>query len=442
MTGKQRILSRLLPCYPRNGQKLAVVSVIAYGHSRWSNSTHSGAIPRQAPQQTRLSQRREYDMNEPSNGSLVSLPAKTAPILRLNGLAPYYTMFPLAFPFNALRNSKPGDWVLDPFCGRGTTLLAARLRGLNSIGIDSNPVAVAIAAAKLVDASAERIIRLAAKILKQHDSSLAGDVPTGDFWSLCFDERTLSDICTLRKYFLTNCSSQTAIALRGLLLGILHGPRNKGRPTYLSNQMPRTYSTKPSPAIKYWTTHQLTPAYVDVMDAIKRRAQFTFSVVPPFVRGKVLRDDSRSLSNLSSRPKASWVVTSPPYYGMRTYFPDHWLRNWFVGGPSEVNYADATQLSHAGDDAFINDLASVWCSVAKHCAPNARLVCRFGALPSAKKDPRQLLRMSLEMADCGWTVTTIKNAGASSRGRRQCDQFISESSTPIDEIDLYAVLRK
>ena len=381
-------------------------------------------------------------MKELSKIGLISLPPKNAPILRLNGLAPYYTMFPLTFPFEALRHGRPGDWVLDPFCGRGTTLLAARLRGLPSIGVDSNPVAVAIAAAKLVNVSSKKITKLATQVLEDRLGAIADDVPTGDFWSLCFDERTLSDICRLRTYFLNSCMTQTEIALRGLLLGILHGPRNKGAPTYLSNQMPRTYSTKPSPAIKYWKSRQLEPVYVDVLDAITRRADFTFSEVPPFVRGRVLRDDSRSLANLSSRTKVSWIVTSPPYYGMRTYFPDHWLRNWFVGGPSDVCYTDATQLSHAGDESFIQDLASVWSSVAKRCQPNARLICRFGAIPSAKKDPRQLLRASLALADCGWTVTTIKNAGAATRGKRQSDQFSEGRSTPIDEIDLYAVLKK
>lgn len=381
-------------------------------------------------------------MKELSKGGLISLPPKNAPLLRLNGLAPYYTMFPLTFPFDALRNSKPGDWVLDPFCGRGTTLLAARLRGLRSIGVDSNPVAVAIAAAKLVNVTAKKIAQLATQVLNETRGEGADDIPAGDFWSLCFDERTLADICRLRTYLLSNCTTQTEIALRGVLLGILHGPRNKGAPTYLSNQMPRTYSTKPSPAVKYWKANRLEPVYVDVLDAIKRRADFTFSDIPPFVRGKVVKDDSRSLANLSSRTKVSWVVTSPPYYGMRTYFPDHWLRNWFVGGPSDVCYTDATQLSHAGDESFIQDLASVWSSVAKRCLPNARLVCRFGAIPSAKKDPRLLLRASLALADCGWTVTTIKNAGAATRGKRQSDQFSEGRSTPIDEIDLYAVLKK
>lgn len=380
-------------------------------------------------------------MKELIKGGLISLPAKNAPLLRLNGLAPYYTMFPLTFPFAALRHSKPGEWVLDPFCGRGTTLLAARLRGLPSIGVDSNPVAVAIAAAKLVNVTARKIGKLAAQVLNEQQRPSADDIPSGDFWSLCFDERTLTDICRLRTYLLTNCTTQTEIALRGVLLGILHGPQNKGAPTYLSNQMPRTYSTKPSPAVKYWKSNRLEPVYVDVLDAITRRADFTFSEVPPFVRGKVVKDDSRSLANLSTRTKISWVVTSPPYYGMRTYFPDHWLRNWFVGGPSDVCYTDATQLSHAGDQSFIQDLAYVWSAVAKRCLPNARLICRFGALPSAKKDPRQLLRKSLAIADCGWTVTTIKNAGAATRGKRQSDQFSEGRSTPIDEIDLYAVLK-
>src|SRR5438046_7923063 len=80
---------------------------------------------------------------------LKRLPKLTAPLLRLNGLCPYYTMFPLSFPFGALAAAEAGDWVFDPFCGRGTTILAARLRGLPCVGVDSNPVAGAIAASKL-----------------------------------------------------------------------------------------------------------------------------------------------------------------------------------------------------------------------------------------------------------------------------------------------------
>jgi len=55
-------------------------------------------------------------------------------------------MFPLDFPLEQLRLYPRARWVLDPFCGRGTTLYAARLAGRLEVGIDINPVAVAIPA--------------------------------------------------------------------------------------------------------------------------------------------------------------------------------------------------------------------------------------------------------------------------------------------------------
>lgn len=34
---------------------------------------------------------------------------------------------------------QPGDWVLDPFCGSGTTLVECLKRGINAVGVDANP---------------------------------------------------------------------------------------------------------------------------------------------------------------------------------------------------------------------------------------------------------------------------------------------------------------
>jgi len=218
--------------------------------------------------------------------------------------------------------------------------------------------------------------------------------------------------------------------------------RNKGKPTYLSNQMPRTYSTKPVPAVRYWRRHQLEPTEVCVLDAIDRRAKFSFKQLPPSTLGKIVTADSRifDLAELISR--YSWVITSPPYYGMRTYFPDHWLRNWFVGGPSDVDYRADEQLSHQSEDKFVADLASVWRNAAQVCLEGAKLVCRFGALPSRTKDPRQLIRRSLIDSQSGWRITTIRDAGNSDHGKRQCDQFGAGNYEPLEEVDVYAVLER
>src|SRR5438552_10130185 len=103
-----------------------------------------------------------------------------SPKLRLNGVCAYYAMFPLSFPYRRLRTVKRGSWVLDPFCGRGTTNVAARLLGLPSVGIDSSPVATAIAAAKLCNVRPSQVVDECRSLLIEEKS--AAYVPTGEFW--------------------------------------------------------------------------------------------------------------------------------------------------------------------------------------------------------------------------------------------------------------------
>src|SRR5437588_1133351 len=56
------------------------------------------------------------------------------------------------------RFSEPGDRVLDPMCGSGTTLVEATLRGRVPLGIDIDPLARLVSATKatLIDPEAIR----------------------------------------------------------------------------------------------------------------------------------------------------------------------------------------------------------------------------------------------------------------------------------------------
>src|SRR2546428_717921 len=68
---------------------------------------------------------------------------------RLHALCPYFAMFPPDFAREQiLQHTKPGQVVLDPFSGRGTTLLEALLNGRKAIAGDVNPVAYCVSAAK------------------------------------------------------------------------------------------------------------------------------------------------------------------------------------------------------------------------------------------------------------------------------------------------------
>lgn len=56
-----------------------------------------------------------------------------------HSIHPYPAKFPPQLPKLILEKySKRNEIVLDPFCGSGTTLVEAKLLGINSIGVDVN----------------------------------------------------------------------------------------------------------------------------------------------------------------------------------------------------------------------------------------------------------------------------------------------------------------
>jgi DNA modification methylase len=355
----------------------------------------------------------------------------------LNALCPYFTMFPLSFPKGILaRHSEPSDRVLDPFCGRGTTNFAARTLGLETLGLDSSPVATAITAAKLVSATPSRIERAALEILNSDDQPAQ---PEGEFWRLAFHPKVLSQLCKLRDALIFDCRSEARIALRGIVLGALHGPRNKETLSYFSNQCFRTYAPKPRYAVKFWKTKGMRPPRTNVLEVIRRRANRFYSTGSPVRWGRVVLGDSREpavVRRAATRRKFNWIITSPPYYGMRTYVQDQWLRNWFLGGTDFVDYQNVDQLEHQNQKAFASQLNQVWKNCAAVSEGTARLVIRFGAIGDRELDPRELVRESLR--DSGWKITTIKSAGTAQDGKRQANAFLNNASSALSECDVWA----
>ncbi len=354
----------------------------------------------------------------------------------LNGICPYFTMFPLDFPLGILkRRARESDVVLDPFCGRGTTNFAARLVGLQSLGVDSSPVAAAITASKLVRTSVEDILGEARGILTQRE---VRHIPEGEFWQWAFHPTVLDALCRFREAFSDSCTTDARIALRGIVLGALHGPKQKTFPGYFSNQCPRTYAPKPAYATRFWRERGLVPEPIDVSAVIERRAKRYYATSSD-TTGAVRLADSREAEAL--RPETpdtrfNWVITSPPYYGMRTYIPDQWLRNWFVGGPDVVDYTNRDQVVHSSLEDFAADLRRVWCNAETVCAEDARMVIRFGGITDRRAEPLDLIKRSLVTS--GWRIKMIKKAGTATEGKRQADAFLRSRSDPMIEYDIWA----
>jgi DNA modification methylase len=355
----------------------------------------------------------------------------------LNGICPYFTMFPLDFPLGILkRRARAGDIVLDPFCGRGTTNFAARLVGLRSLGVDSSPVAAAITAAKLTMATVDDILAETRRILTEREARY---IPTSEFWQWAFHPTVLEALCRFREAFLEDCTTDARIALRGIVLGALHGPKQKTFPSYFSNQCPRTYAPKPAYATRFWQEQGLVPEPINVLVVIERRAKRYYGTSSD-ITGAVRVADSREAVALQPETpdtRFDWVITSPPYYGMRTYIPDQWIRNWFVGGPDTVDYTNLNQVVHSSPEDFAGDLRQVWRNAEDVCSDDARMVIRFGGISDRRADPLDLIKSSLD--NSGWRITTAKRAGTAIDGKRQAHSFLRKKSNPVAEYDVWAV---
>jgi len=355
----------------------------------------------------------------------------------LNAICPYFTMFPLEFPHGILRYAPKDAVVLDPFCGRGTTNYAARFLKRASYGIDSSPIAVSIAKAKLASARSDDVLKLARQILR-NEAGAKPVVPQGEFWQHAFHPQTLRQVCLLRAALAT-LRSDAANLLRGVVLGCLHGPltRDPALASYFSNQMPRTFASKPAYSVRYWRERKLAPRHVDVMGPIRKKLGRIYRDGEMLDRqqGCVVHGDSTKASAYKNLPDSiSHVVTSPPYYGLVTYVQDQWLRNWFLGGPETIEYRNSAQVSHRSPEAFTRDLAKVWNHCGVRLNASGKMVIRFGSIASRECDAEDILRASLDASDHHWRITRVDNVGTASSGKRQAHAMgaSSEAATEHD----------
>ena len=85
---------------------------------------------------------------------------------------PYPAKFIPKIPLELIENlSNVGDWILDPFCGCGTTLVESNTHDRNSIGVDINPISVLVSKAKTTPLTENQM-----KIIRQTVKKIMSDI--------------------------------------------------------------------------------------------------------------------------------------------------------------------------------------------------------------------------------------------------------------------------
>jgi hypothetical protein len=251
-----------------------------------------------------------------------------------HSMCSYLGCFPPAVPRRIIDQwTQPGSVVLDPFCGSGTTLVEAILLGRKALGIDMNPLAVAISQAKIQRVALGdvlyRVQDLAAQYPGARDlSSVPEDI------SIIFHPRTLSQLEYLRRAF-DHESAEDAFLI-GALLGIMHGKfRKGGGSAYLSIDMPNTFSMSPEYVRNFVRRNGLRQISTDVFGKLAERSRWLMREGPlPSVSSVVLQGDAtdlRALLRTAGAERVDAIVTSPPYLGILRYGAFNWIRLWFLG---------------------------------------------------------------------------------------------------------------
>ncbi len=359
---------------------------------------------------------------------------------RFHSLCPYFAMFPETFAERWIEElTRPGDSILDPFCGRGTAPFQALLMGRRAVASDVNPVAYCVTRAKT---TAPRPAQLRGRLTYLErvfcDTDWEAErrrLPL--FFRAAYHPRTLRRILFLR-HSLRWRESRGDCMLAALMLGSMHGETRS--PSYLSNQMPRTISTKPQYSIRFWRERGMRPPLRDPFAILRERVAFRYATPPPGGDATIFNIDMRELPRmLPSRSSIRCVITSPPYMDVTSFEEDQWLRLWFLGGPTQPQRGVISRDDrHSTRDAYWRMIADMWRSLGQVLAPRSHIVIRIGAKGTP---PDHVVSALGGTAVCSGRKVRLVHSEISEIRRRQTDAFRPGTTGCVREIDCHFVMQ-
>jgi hypothetical protein len=247
----------------------------------------------------------------------------------------YRACFKPSLPaFFVERLSKPGDRVLDPFMGRGTTPLEAALRGRVPCGNDVNPLSAMMVRPRLRPPSLAAV----AERLESFDLAWRGAL---DKDLLAFFHRdTLRAIYALRRRLLRKAANGKLDAvdewIRMVALNRLTGH---------STGFFSVYTLPPNQAVSAEAQRRINgkrrqkPPFRDVKEILAKKSKSLLHDVSPIWRrdsGPLARHAVLTTGPAGKMPQfpdasVQLVVTSPPFLDVVQYADDNWMRCWFCG---------------------------------------------------------------------------------------------------------------
>ena len=230
------------------------------------------------------------------------------------------------------RLTRPGDRVLDPFSGRGTTALEAALLGRTPVASDINPLSKILLEARLAPPTLDDI--------KNRLKEIPWADGTADPHELLvfYHAETLAQITALRTYLVRRQASGAIDDVDRWIRMVAVNRLTGHSPGFFS-----VYTMPPNQAVSVQAQRKInarreqSPVPRDVARIIARKSASLLSdVTDETVKTlRAARREARLLTRAADAiPEVAsnsidLVVTSPPFLDVVHYANDNWLRCWF-----------------------------------------------------------------------------------------------------------------
>ena len=285
----------------------------------------------------------------------------------------YRACFKAQLPeFFISRLTKPGDVVLDPFMGRGTTPVQAALMGRQAFGNDVNPLSVLLSRPRLRPIN----LRTVAEAMRFVDWT-RGEIEREDLLAF-YHPKTLRRLEALRLWIAERAPlgaddvDPTADWIRMVAINRLSGHS----PGFFSGRsMPPNQAVSVKAQRKINEKLGVEPPERDIVDVIIKKSKTLLrdGCAPPKV-GSSLHTGSAWHLPAVADGIVDLVVTSPPFLDIVDYSADNWLRCWFAGIEPESVAIDR----HKNEAAWTNMVNRVLSEQARILRPGGHIAFEVG----------------------------------------------------------------
>lgn len=246
---------------------------------------------------------------------------------------PYRACFKPQLPNFFIRLlSKEGDFVYDPFSGRGTTIIEAAILGRNVISNDTNPLSTILCKPRLNPPKIEALTDRLSQI--NIDSNIKSEIDL----SMFYHEKTLLEILSLKEYLKRQKKKKKEDEMDDWIR-MVATTRLTGHSTGFFS----VYTLPPNQAVSQESQKKINkkrrqkPNYRNTKKLIVKKTKSLIRDVDnntlntlSYIRKNVkfLEKDARHTDKIKTN-SIQLVVTSPPFLDVVQYVKDNWLRCWF-----------------------------------------------------------------------------------------------------------------